>query len=343
MTRKASATLIGAFVLVAMVLFLGISVFFGAFDLFARKETFVLYFDESVNGLSQGAPVKFKGVPVGRVTEIKIRWNQDEFSSHIPVFIELDVSRIVDDLGVQVDLSNEDEYALQINEGLRATLQLESLISGLLMVELDYYPDASQPQFHQKERILKELPTTPSALAEIGQSATEIVAGLTAIDIGAINDHLVGLLESANRKVNQIDVAGIQSSITGAGNSIRSIAESEKIPQLVAEIQATAAEYKALAERLQVVVGRVDEKIDPVLAEARETNQRLQQALAGIEETAADFRHLLQPESSLRYRFESALQEVEAAADAAGRFIEYLERNPRALLSGKPEQMESKR
>ena len=70
MSTKANPTLIGVFVLGAIVIAIGAVVFFGSADLFAKKQTYVSYFTQSISGLSVGSNVKFKGVNIGKVTQI---------------------------------------------------------------------------------------------------------------------------------------------------------------------------------------------------------------------------------------------------------------------------------
>ncbi len=337
MSKKANPTVIGIFVLGALVLAVAGVVFIGSIQFLSQKETFILYFDESVNGLEVGAPVKFKGVPIGQATDIRIRWNQDEDSDHVPVFIEIDVSRLMSRLGVDVDLTDEEVYNAQVNAGLRANLVLESLITGLLYIELDYKIDLGRPLFVQDEVIYKEIPTTPSAMAEIGQSATEIIARLSSIDVEAINDKLIALLDSVKEAIDDVRFAEISDDIIEAVDSITTMAKSEKIGETVDNLNEALVEFRRLA-------GKVESKIDPVLESADETNKKLQLALEKVSDTVDQLRYAFEPESSFRHEIETALTELAEAAESARMLVEFLERNPKALLTGKslPEVLEEK-
>ena len=330
MSKKANPTMIGIFVLGATILAVGGIVFIGSIQFLSKKETFVLYFDESVNGLEVGAPVKFKGVPIGQVTEIRIRWNQDETSAHVPIFIEIDVRRLVSRLGVSIDLADEEVYRAQVNEGLRGNLVLESLITGLLYIELDYEAGIERPVFIQDKVILKEIPTTPSAMAEIGKTFTEVIARISAIDVEAINNKLIQMLDSINESIVDMKFSKISDGIIDATESFSSIAKSEKIAATVDSLNEALIEVRRLA-------GKIESKIDPVLENAGETNKKLQIALENVSEAVDQLRYAFEPESSFRYEIESALTELAEAAESARMLVEYLERNPKALLTGKPQ------
>src|SRR6266513_856271 len=98
MGRKASPAMIGAFVVGAVALALGGILLFGSGRLFKHASTFVMFFPGDVSGLNVGAPVKFKGVEIGSVSDVQLRFgnmervspDQVEKGIRIPVFVEID-------------------------------------------------------------------------------------------------------------------------------------------------------------------------------------------------------------------------------------------------------------
>ena len=88
MNKKTSPTLIGAFIVGAVVLLVIAVIAFGSGRLFKQSKEFVLYFDNSVNGLRVGAPVKFKGVEIGSVKDIRLQLGKDTQINKIPVIIK---------------------------------------------------------------------------------------------------------------------------------------------------------------------------------------------------------------------------------------------------------------
>jgi paraquat-inducible protein B len=146
MSQKANPTLIGAFVLGAIVLAIGAVVFFGSASLFAKKQTFLTYFDQSVSGLAIGSNVKFKGVTVGKVSKVLLSVRGDEEPSYVKVFYEIDTDLVVKNLGANVDLFSRSQHEKAVENGLRAKLDFESLISGQLYVSIDRFVTRPLPK-----------------------------------------------------------------------------------------------------------------------------------------------------------------------------------------------------
>ncbi|HNX04150.1 MAG TPA: MlaD family protein, partial [Opitutales bacterium] len=176
MKKQASPRLIGAFVVLAFLVLAVLVGLVGSFKAFQSRQTFVVYFKGSVNNLNVGAKVKWKGVPVGQVSDIRIRWNQDVLSTDIPVFIQLDLDR----LGLRID--ETDVMKREVASGLRARTQMESLISGMLYIDLDYIADAAPARFVEKEPLYPEIPAAPSPFDEIGDLAFRIADNIANID-----------------------------------------------------------------------------------------------------------------------------------------------------------------
>src|SRR5688572_10739970 len=89
MSKKASPTLIGAFILGAIVLGVAGILLFTSSRLFTATEKFIIYFDSSLNGLKEGAPVKFRGVTIGTVSRVMIHFNQATNDPAMPVILEI--------------------------------------------------------------------------------------------------------------------------------------------------------------------------------------------------------------------------------------------------------------
>jgi paraquat-inducible protein B len=143
-SRRANPAVVGGFVLGAIGLATAVVVVWGSGRFFRHTVTFVSYFSGSVNGLNLGAPVKFRGVQIGSVIEIRSRMeragtvNPEQF--RIPVWFELDPKQI-SELGgtIVLDRVQIDEM---IAQGLRAQLQLESIVTGVLYLGVDFFPDS---------------------------------------------------------------------------------------------------------------------------------------------------------------------------------------------------------
>lgn len=261
MAKKFNSFLIGIFILGAIVITFFTLLSLGMFNFSKKAKTFVLFFEESVNGLTIDSDVKYRGVSVGHVEKILIRTqHQNPAYPHIPVLVHIHA----DFWGAIESEKNYDE--------LRGQLQLESLITGLYYIELDYVEDPPEPLKIQIKPEYNEIYTVPSPLAAIGQRATTIVARLASIDFEKIGEYTESIL----------------------------------------------ADF---------------DKIDFV-----EINYNLKNTLIALEQSSEQLNHLLSPESTFRYRIENTLEELEKTSRSVQLFMEYIERNPRALISGKPKE-----
>jgi len=328
MSIKSNPTVIGIFVLGAMAVAVAGVIFVGSVKIFSENEEYIIYFDESVSGLDIGSQVKFRGVPVGQVKDIFIRYNQIELSAHIPVLIEIEISRLANKLGITVDITDDEMYFAQINEGLRAQLVMESFITGLYYIDLSFLEDALPPNFIQEKVIYKEIPSVKSPFAEIGQDANEIIARLSTIDIEKINNKLITLLDRTNEAIDDVNFKKISVGLINASESIAELVNSENFQAVLENLKTALVEIRKLS-------AKIEENIDPILAGADATNQEVQKTLVSLRNTADRIEETFTPESSMRYEVERALSELSAAAQAIQQLSDYLERNPRSLLTGK--------
>ena len=198
MRKKASPVLVGSFILGACLLVVVAIAVWGSGRIFQKRMRYVCYFPGSVHGLVVGAPVKYRGVPVGEVVGMRIRFEQPDDVYKIPVFIELDRRRVR-------ELGREDVSELQlvgdlVSAGLRARLDGESLVTGQLYVNLDLFPETPATFVNQNK--FPEIPTVPTQLEVITKALTAIVEELHRVDLTAIAKSVEGAVEGINRIVN---------------------------------------------------------------------------------------------------------------------------------------------
>lgn len=185
MSKKANKTLIGAFVVGAVVLLIISVIVLGSGFLFKRTNRYVLFFDGSIKGLSVGAPVILRGVKIGTVRDIHLVYDPTIEDLVIPVVIEVESSRIKN---VPKRLSIDD-YKELIKSGLRAKLDIQSFITGQLMIGLDFYEDRPA-NLHEIAKKYPEIPTLPTSpdifqlmdelpIKEMADDLRQTVAGLS--------------------------------------------------------------------------------------------------------------------------------------------------------------------
>ncbi len=159
---------------------------------------FVMYFEESVRGLTIGAPVLLRGIPVGKVTHINLEINAKTGAIHIPVIVEVEPERVII-VNKQQDKSKKSIEQL-INRGLRAQLQTGSLLTGQLFVALDLFPN-SKVEFHANDTEYQEFPTMPNPLNQIVNSAQAIMNKISKLPLetmtAEINKTLITLQDTS--------------------------------------------------------------------------------------------------------------------------------------------------
>jgi phospholipid/cholesterol/gamma-HCH transport system substrate-binding protein len=190
MASRANPAVIGGFVLGAIALAVAGLVVVGGGKFFQHRQFWEAYFDESIKGLAIGAPVTFRGVKVGSVTDIRVVVNKDvapeKVSSGVlrtPVFFEISADRIADTAGQEIRFDKEAEGIKRLFDfGLRAQLELQSLVTGQLGINLDFHPGAPMTLTGLSLKY-PEFPTIPSTMAALGRSLDDLNMNELAQDI----------------------------------------------------------------------------------------------------------------------------------------------------------------
>ena len=310
MGRRARPAVIGAFVLGAMALaVIGITIF-GSGKLFRKTSTFVMYFTGSVDGLNVGAPVKFKGVEIGSVTQIRI--NLGEYraeDSRIPVFVEIDDARATQQgAETNVDYVN----TLIKDRGLRAQLQPQSLLTGLLFVQLDFFPDTPIVTVLPADSPYREIPTVPTTLAEVQQAITRILA-----------------------KLEKADIEGMLATGREALEGIRSVVTSPDLRRFEAGLPGTLANVDEAVTSFRQLATRLDGETPPLIAGLKQTATQADSTLQEWKGTAKLLNDALEPDSALRNQLTAALDELTGAGRSVRLLADFLERNPSAVVRGR--------
>ena len=193
MSRKAYKTVIGLFVVVALVLLIIGIVVFGSGVLFKRINKYVLYFDGSVKGLSIGAPVIFRGVSIGTVKDISLIYDSRAGTIMLPVIVEIEQGRI--EGAASFGESGGDKKMIEL--GLRGKLEVQSFLTGQLMISFDFYPD-KPAKLRGIRKAYPELPTLPIS--------PDIFELMNEIPIKEIAKNLEATARGINRLVNSSDL-----------------------------------------------------------------------------------------------------------------------------------------
>ena len=333
MSQKASPALVGAFVLGALLLALAGVVLLGTKDFLKRTFPFVSYFEGSVDGLSVGSPVKYKGVEIGSVDEIRLALTGTADDPPIVVFFSLDAAKLQSSQDDQLELA-ELERAIAV--GLRAQLEQQSLLTGLRFVSIVFLPE-SEAKLHEPIPGIPEIPSVPMELEEITSRLKKFVGSLEGVDLTALVQDVQGVFRSLQEVLSSERIASTLTSLEGTLEAIRAAAASfeKEFPPLAESLRSAADQLQTAGADVGTTLASVRETSDRIRALAQALEESVSQVSASLETTLVGARTMLDPTSPPVVRLEQALADLSATARAARSLIEILERDPSALLRGK--------
>ena len=268
---------------------------------YVRKIPYLLHFDGSVRGLSEGAPVEMMGIKVGYVMDIAMKLDPKTLNFEVPVVIEIQPDRILtpDVLDALDQLNAKEPYSvgrmLVEDHGLRAQLQTGSLLTGQLFVDLDFYPDLPKMTLNMDSKY-PEIPTVPSTLDEFRRTATNVLEELRKLPLDKIAHELLETLKGTKHLANSPDLT----------EAVRT--------------------FSATLEDVQRFTYDVDQTVESL---AKSTEKTLAAARAALE--VAD------PNSPTAVNLANTLDELAAAARSIRVLADYLEQHPESLVHGKNE------
>ena len=323
MSIRANPTAIGLFMIGAIILtVIGIATL-ASTAWFSKHSTFISYFDESVNGLAVGAPVKFQGVPVGSVTDLLIQIELSDKTFQVPVVYEIDLTRLTSLAGTYVELDDESVLRQQIRDGLRAQLQMESMVTGQLYVELAYREDASPPELSEAQTEFPEIPTTRSLLAAFGTEAGSLVADV------------VKILFRVNEMLESIQMEEINQSVVASAAAVERLADSPEILAAFGEVPAMSGQFNRTMAQMEMLAAQLGDRIEPLQMHLDSTNTEVMLTMQSMRQALAEMQGFLSTDSGIGYQMEEGFASMKDAADALRLLTESLERNPDMLLRGK--------
>ncbi|HVN24225.1 MAG TPA: MlaD family protein [Syntrophorhabdales bacterium] len=328
MSRHASKSLIGAFVLGAIALAVASVVIFGSGTFFRKVDRNVMFFEGSVAGLQIGAPVVFRGVQIGRVTDVILEVDVRDLKAFIPVYTEIDKKRIVPILptgGIR------DEHFLQalIDKGLRAQVQLQSLVTNQLMVSLDFHPD-TPVRLVGLEKRYPEIPTIPSDLERLRTKLEEI-------PLKEIADKLNQTLAGINRLVASPELQASIGTLNHLLNDTDVLVQNfrTQIGPLATEMKETTIAARAAFMQAEKTLRFDQGEPGEIASGIKETLFAAQKTLRETNRAVETINGIVAQNVNLGYEISRTLEQIADLTRSVRVLADYLERHPEALLRGK--------
>ncbi len=316
MSKKANPTMIGMFVIGAVALVVVAVLIVAGDTLLQERRQFVAVFEGSVKGLRVGANVMFRGVRVGYVTEINVVLDEDQDYFFVPVLFDTIPTAVQVLSGGELrHITSEDDrvgYQELIDRGLRARLETESILTGLLLIELEL--DPSQPAVYRAmDYNVPEIPTVPSEIQAIIRKVQTFAAEIgDKVDIGEVLQDLGSAIDGLDRFLNADDTQAL----TGTARTA------------LQDFSNTMRSARTLVENADGKLGPVMDNLGPAIDSLKATLDKAEQTLALVESQ-------LQSDSEIAVELANMLRELERAGRSVRVLADYLEQHPEALLKGK--------
>lgn len=315
MSQRASSTLIGVFVVTAIILAVTVFLLVGNVGLFENREKVIMYFTGSVDGLNKGAPVNVRGVKVGTVTDINIEFHPVDGDFYIPVIVQFEPYAVESVRTMQLPDPDAEHLKYMIEKlGLRAQLKLQSVLTSQMAIQLDYHPETAF-QYHGNGK-LPEIPTIPMTFEKISEQLQDL-------PLEQIINDITSSLSSINEIVSSPDVM----------DAIRSLNKTMKtVDELARNIN---DKLQPLAGNANKTLGSVDQLVQNVNRNVQPLADNTIRALLDAQKTLSEIEALLNEDSTQIYNLNIALDEIAIAARSIRNFAETIERQPEILLRGR--------
>jgi paraquat-inducible protein B len=228
-------------------------------EVYSIKSSYVAYFDQSVRGLSAGAPVEFRGIQIGEVRDVKLEYDPATGQFRIPVRFEIEPERIMNLTGVDPATRRERVGEL-VKRGLRAQLESGNLLTGQLIVQLDFHKNAKPAEivWSEPEPVF---PTIPAPLEEITASVQNLVKRLENLPLNDVVASMNGTLKAAQAALVQAQqTLATASNLVGPDSPVNS-----ELRRALLELSDAARSVGLAADQIQqqpdsLIFGREENK-----------------------------------------------------------------------------------
>lgn len=317
MSKKANPKVVGSFVIGAIALSIVGIMILGGGSFMEEKFECVMLFDESISGLDVGAPVDFQGVRIGTVTEVWMEFDAQSGLVFRPVKMQIEGNRIrhTDGLRPHRDKPDEGMERLVQKRGLRARLASQSMLTGKLKIELGFFPDKPVVRTGRYPD-LWEMPTIPSPIRQV----TEEVANLP---LGEIVKETHRVIQRLADVLDQDETGKVFANLNETMDRLESVLTrvDEKIDPLTQHSAEVLVSTRAAVDELREVMVKIDDQVGPLMASVTESSERIND--------------LVDPQSALGSDLAALIADVKLTSASLRRFVDYIDQHPESIIRGK--------
>ncbi len=333
--------MIGVFVILSSALFIIAVTLFGAALFFEKENLVIAYFDDSLKGLSVGAPVTYRGVSIGQVKEIKIQVKDNGNNGQeviIPIIISLNSkqSLIVEGAQSNKDRSLNEFLEVLCQQGLRAKLKTISLVTGKRYIDLAIYENSIAVYRQKKKGKYLELPTLPSELRQaqkvleqmdLAKLYKKVMGTFTSID---------ALTTSLSRALPNEKSASLVDDLLLATGSLNTILGKidNRVGPILGKVDSGIDNINTTVSSADKLIHSLDSELKPVAGNISKTLENLDHTLLQANQLLNQAEQTLQPSSPLYHRLNETLLQLAETSGSIKKLSDFISRNPDSLIFG---------
>lgn len=321
MKTKVNPTLLGAFVVAGLALLVAGVLLFGSGRLFAKPIPFVMVVEGSINGLHEGAAVKFKGVPVGEVRRLVIGVDTNGHPANVQIYAEIHPSRLMDQSGATRQQGETLFLPELVMQGLRASLELESFVTGQLYISLDMDPSSKPPRGLLAHPTCCEVPVETAGLKEFLKSIEDV-------NVAAMAAKADDILKRLNELLKDLDLAQLQRKVVKTLDGLDAVISAPGATNLLPTLADAAKEAHAMAAALRG-------QLPPLVGSVTNTASHLATTADRVNRLAEALDRVALPDSNLMLDLSETLDDLSRAATSLRLLADSLRRTPQAILTGR--------
>lgn len=329
--RRTDYFKLGTFIISGGALLIFVIIVLGAGRFFSRPVVLETYFNEAVNGLEIGSPVRFRGVKIGRVSSIDFvmgRYTTMEQSDSRYVYVECELDR--SDFLANAKASAQKELDREIKRGLRIR-PISQGLTGTLYLGIDYFPPQANPplavNWVPNNLYVPSAPSTMSRIEAAVADASEAISSLDREDMEAILKGVRSVSENLASFFQRADAKAVGEML------VRNLEQTERLFMQLNTLLAHEGTAKLLPTA-KLVLDDVHGFFNDAGADMKAAATDMKDTFAGLKRTSAMLeKALADPHTDIAGALENVRQASESVNVAAGRFQELMNRT-NGLVAG---------
>ncbi|MGI9273949.1 MAG: MlaD family protein [Endozoicomonas sp.] len=320
-TGKAKPVYAGIFVVVMIALAVVLSMVVGEKEFSGNnKIRYEVIYDTSIMGLNVGAPVTLRGVKIGEVSSIRAKLFNGRNEVMNSVYIDIYPDTVVRD----DELDSDNLMAHLIEQGLGVKLRTQSLLTGLLYMEVDFY--SAESRLVPVETRYPQIPTVPTDLESFSQ-------GLEDMNLPELVQDMRVLIASLSRVTTSNEFQQIPANLNVALSAFQNM--SIKMGQSMTDMR---NEFVPMSQNMNTMSVSIEERLPETVENLNRVLKGVEKSLQSLDQTTMHLGDSLAPDSPLVYQLQRSSRDIGKSARAVQRLADMLEEQPRSVWSGKNSQ-----